>query len=539
MRTPTTVFGATTTTRGCALGAQALDQVVHLGGVAARVDAVRDVPDDALLVDDESGAHQALAPRAALVLLLLQHAVLAADLALGVREERNGDAVTVAEIGVRQAIVARDAEHHAVVLNKLLFVVGEISRDQGAAGRAVARIEVEHHVLLALERRQRDGLHVGVGQLEGRCGLSRLQHRERFYAKTFFKLQQPAARRAVVSSLHIIVAVNSFLLGGLTPREFLRRHWQKKPLFVRGALPRFAGLLDEWQLRALAARDDVEARVVERHGRRYQTVHGPFKSVRPKRRDWTLLVSGVNLHHADADRLLRRFSFVPQARLDDVMVSYATPGGGVGPHVDSYDVFLLQGPGRRRWRISGKNYIANPGDLLYLPPGVEHDGVALEPCYTYSIGFRAPRGAELGAAFLDWLHERGMPDAVYRDPGLAPVVHPARIPSRMLSFTADLLSRIRWSRRDAADFLGRYLSQPKPHVVFKRSTGKGELVRLDPKTQLLYYGARFFINGESFSVKHAQLVKELADRRQSDTRRLAPLAGLIAEWQRAGYLHYG
>ena len=330
------------------------------------------------------------------------------------------------------------------------------------------------------------------------------------------------------------------LLGALSPRAFLRRYWQKRPLFVPRALPQFRGVVELRQLAALAARDDVESRMVERRGNQWHTRHGPFpKQNSLKNRNHTLLVSGVNLHVAAADALLRRFAFIPQARLDDVMVSYATPGGGVGPHVDSYDVFLLQGPGRRRWRVCGNTYIANPGDLLYLPPGLEHDGVALEPCYTYSIGFRAPRGAELGAAFLDWLHERGMPDAVYRDPGLAPVVHPARIPSRMLSFTADLLSRIRWSRRDAADFLGRYLSQPKPHVVFKRSTGKGELVRLDPKTQLLYYGARFFINGESFSVKHAQLVKELADRRQSDARRLAPLAGLIAEWQRAGYLHYG
>src|SRR5438067_2945107 len=543
MRTPTTVFGATTTTRGCALGAQALDQVVHLGGVAARVDAVRDVPDDALLVDDESGTHQALAPCAALVLLLLQHAVLAAHLALGVGEERDGNAVTVAEIGVRQAIVARDAEHHAVVLNKLLFVVGEISRDQGAAGRAVARIEVEHHVLLALERRQRDGLHVGVGQLEGRCGLSRLQHRERFYAKTFFKLQQPAPPRAVVSSLHIIVAVNSFLLGGLTPREFLRRHWQKKPLFVRGALPRFAGMLDERQLRALAARDAVEARVVERHGRRYQTVHGPFKSVRPKHRDWTLLVSGVNLHHADADRLLRRFSFVPQARLDDVMVSYATPGGGVGPHVDSYDVFLLQGSGRRRWRIGARTtWVASAGDLVYLPPGVRHDGVALEPCTTYSIGFRAPRGAELGAAFLDWLHERGLPEARYRDPGLRPAPHNARIPPEMVAFAARVLRRIRWTRADVAAFLGEYLSMPKPHVVFEpaRRPRRGTIVRLDPKSQLLYRGARFFINGDALSVpaRAAAALRAFADERSAATAALARagLGRLISDWQRRGYV---
>jgi 50S ribosomal protein L16 3-hydroxylase len=329
------------------------------------------------------------------------------------------------------------------------------------------------------------------------------------------------------------------LLGGLSPRAFLRRYWQKRPLFVPRAAPQFRGVVEREALVALAARDDVESRIVERRGNQWHTRHGPFENTPLKKKNFTLLVSGVNLHVDAADELLRRFDFIPQARLDDVMVSYATPGGGVGPHVDSYDVFLLQGPGRRRWKFDNQQIIAEPGDLLYLPPGLQHHGVALEPCYTYSIGFRAPRGAELGAAFLDWLHERGLPDAAYRDPGLAPVVHPARIPAEMLSFAARVLSRIRWSRRDVADFLGRYLSQPKPHVVFRRSRSKGGVVRLDPKTQLLYRGARFFINGESFVTIHPALLKELADRREADRSRLAPLARLIAEWQRAGYVHYG
>ena len=147
--------------------------------------------------------------------------------------------------------------------------------------------------------------------------------------------------------------MNSRLLGGLTSREFLRRHWQKRPLLVRRALQGALRLLDERALTALARRDDVESRIVERRANRWDTAHGPFrKKFHAKKKNWTLLVSGVNLHLAAADALLRRFDFVPQARLDDVMVSFASPGGGVGPHVDSYDVFLVQGPGRRRWRIS-------------------------------------------------------------------------------------------------------------------------------------------------------------------------------------------
>ncbi len=339
------------------------------------------------------------------------------------------------------------------------------------------------------------------------------------------------------------------MLGGLTPREFLRRHWQKRPLYVHGALPRFSGVLDARKLFTLARRDDVESRVVLRKARRWRTTHGPFAAVGAKKRNWTLLVSGVNLHNAKADALLRRFSFIPQARLDDVMVSYATPGGGVGPHIDSYDVFLLQGPGRRRWTISnGGNravYVAEPGDLLYLPPGWRHDGVALEPCFTYSIGFRAPRGAELASAFLDWLHERGLPDARYRDPRLAPARRAAEIPAPMLSFTQQALGRIRWSRGDVASFLGEYLSMPKPHVVFRarRGThgrGRGGMVRLDPKTQLLYAGARFFINGDAFTVaaRAAAALRALADERALAASALARagLGRLISEWQKRGYV---
>ena len=336
------------------------------------------------------------------------------------------------------------------------------------------------------------------------------------------------------------------LLGNMTAREFLRRHWQKRPLLVRAALPQFRGVVDLSGLRALAARDDVESRMVERRGNRWETQHGPFKKASPRKTNATLLVSGVNLHVAAADALLRLFSFVPLARLDDVMVSYATPGGGVGPHVDSYDVFLLQGPGKRKWKVwNFKNKalecVVGPGDMLYLPPGWKHDGVALDACYTYSIGFRAPRGAELGAAFLDWVHERGLPDARYRDPGLTPATRPAAIPPDMVSFCEKLLKGIRWGRRDVAVFLGEYLSAPKPHVVFQPSRGRGAELRLDPKTQLLYSGSRFFINGESFvtSKRAATRLKELAERRRMPTSRLAgaPLRVLISGWLRAGYAH--
>jgi len=328
------------------------------------------------------------------------------------------------------------------------------------------------------------------------------------------------------------------LLGGLTPRQFLSRHWQKRPLFVQRAIAA-PEVVDERALMSLALRDDVESRIVQRRGSRRDTQHGPFARIKPQEINWTLLVNGVNHHLAAADELLRRFSFIPQARLDDVMVSYATPGGGVGPHVDSYDVFLIQGRGRRRWTIGGRTFIAGPGDLIYLPPGRSHDGVALEACFTYSVGFRAPRGAELGAAFLDWLHERGLPEARYRDPRLRPAATPARIPPQLNSFAQEILARIRWTGRDVQRFLGEYLTQPKAHVVFRPSRSRGGWIRLDAKTQLLYSGTTFYMNGDAFSLprRDGAAMRELADRRGIAVRRLASQTRLIREWRAAGWAH--
>jgi 50S ribosomal protein L16 3-hydroxylase len=371
-------------------------------------------------------------------------------------------------------------------------------------------------------------------------------------------------------------AVRNSLLGGLSPRVFLARHWQRRPLLVRGALPGFRDLADHQTIAALAMRDEVESRLVERHRGRWTLAHGPLTRAQLRRAgrfDWSVLVSGLNLHLPAAERLLRRFDFIPQARLDDLMVSIAAPGGGVGPHEDAYDVFLLQGRGRRRWRLcrprafrfvpgaalrliedfeAEEELLTEPGDLLYLPPGWGHDGVALEPCTTYSIGFRAPLGEELAAAFLDWLHARGLPHGRYRDPGLRPSPHPARIPPAMVDYAAETLARIRWTRRDVARFLGEYLSTPKPQVVFhapRRPLARAAFVArlrratlvLDARTQLLDLGGALFLNGERLTLPPAQrkVLSALADARRMAGARLAHAARvpLLYAWYRLGYLH--
>src|SRR5712691_12967904 len=208
------------------------------------------------------------------------------------------------------------------------------------------------------------------------------------------------------------------LLGGLSGEKFLSQFWQKKPLLVRNAITDFKGVVQAPELFALSLRNDVESRLVCRRRGAWRMQQGPFSRTqiaRLPKSGWTLLVQGLNLELPEADALLRRFRFLPYARLDDVMVSYAAAGGGVGPHFDSYDVFLLQGPGRRRWSVGKqreldldpnaplkilrnfrpeKEWLLEPGDMLYLPPGWAHDGVALEPSFTYSIGFRAPSHQE-------------------------------------------------------------------------------------------------------------------------------------------------
>lgn len=365
------------------------------------------------------------------------------------------------------------------------------------------------------------------------------------------------------------------LLGGATAVRFLHRHWQRRPLLIRQAIAEFRGLLSWPELIALATRDDVESRLVVRERGRWSLAHGPFRRrdfrALPER-NWTLLVQGVNLHVAAADALLRRFSFIPYARLDDLMVSYAAPGGGVGPHFDSYDVFLLQGEGRRRWQISRQRDLSlkpdlplkilarfrpehesvlDAGDMLYLPPGIAHDGVAIDACSTYSIGFRAPSAQELATAFLNWLSDRIALDGRYRDPVLAPARAPARIGRDLHAYAVSALSELAWDDRAVARFLGAHLTEPKPSVAFvppRRALGLREFiahatrrgVRLDSRTQLLYDAGNLFINGDAL---HRPTKAWTTFRRLANARALrageidASAANLLYRWYRDGFLH--
>jgi 50S ribosomal protein L16 3-hydroxylase len=366
------------------------------------------------------------------------------------------------------------------------------------------------------------------------------------------------------------------LLGRLSAREFLARYWQKRPLVVRGAWPRFTDPVSASDLFRLAAREDCESRLVIRDRARWRLEHGPLGASRARKlpaHRWTLLVQGLNHFVPDADRLMRAFRFVPYARLDDLMASYAAPGGGVGPHFDSYDVFLLQGRGRRRWRISrqrdlhldaraplkvlrrfraDEEWVLGPGDMLYLPPGIAHEGTALESCLTYSIGFRAPSTHELAAGFLGFLGDRlDLPERRYADPDLRPSRRPAAIDEALVDRCAAMLAAVRWTRADVEMFLGTFLSEPKSHVRFVRPAqplGPRPFaravdrsgIRLALATGMLYRRGQLYMNGEHVAASGPtrRLLEQLADERalRPGTSVTPDTAALLYTWYRAGWI---
>lgn len=352
------------------------------------------------------------------------------------------------------------------------------------------------------------------------------------------------------------------LLGGHTPRKFLRDYWQKKPLLVRGAFPKFDEPLTIKEIFSLAARDEAESRLIEGAGKRWSLTHGPIRAKRvaeTKRTGspWTVLVQDVQHHSHEAHALLAQFGFISNARIDDLMVSYAVDGGGVGPHVDSYDVFLLQGSGKRRWQISAQDdlslvegmplkilkrfkteqeFILEKGDMLYLPPNVAHHGVAIGECLTWSVGFRAPAFQELGEFFLDACRDALTLKGQYKDPELEPTIHPGKVDAQMRSALLAVMRRVAETALEEKNMLralGCFLTAPKPHVLFDPPENDLQLevfatevkrrgVTLTLASRLLRCGDEFFLNGEHLPCLpgDADALLELADR-----RKLEPMQG--------------
>ena len=279
------------------------------------------------------------------------------------------------------------------------------------------------------------------------------------------------------------------MLGDRSPAEFLDTYWQKQPLLVRDAMPDFHSPLSPEELAGLACEDGVESRLILEEGgaHPWELRHGPFLQedfLDLPETHWTLLVQEVDRLIPEVGALLDRFRFLPDWRLDDVMVSYAPTHGTVGPHIDNYDVFLLQGAGHRRWEIGtapvddedivpgldvrilaefepDREFVLGPGDLLYLPPRVAHHGVATDDrCMTYSIGFRAPRHQDLIANFLQHAVETLDADARYSDPDLDPVEHPGAIREEARKKVRELLRGLVRDDKTIDRWFGQYLTRP-------------------------------------------------------------------------------
>ena len=365
------------------------------------------------------------------------------------------------------------------------------------------------------------------------------------------------------------------LLGGLTASQFMRKHWHKKPLLVRQAIPGFKVPIPRARLLAMAGEDGVESRLIQQQADGgWSLKHGPLSRrslpalTQP---GWTALVQGVDLHNAEVHQLLQQFRFVPEARLDDLMISFATDKGGVGAHFDSYDVFLLQAHGKRRWRIGRQKdfslqpdvplkilanfepeeeFVLEPGDMLYLPPKWAHDGVAEGECMTYSIGFRSPDRGELGRELL--LRMSDEPDepespVIYKDPKQEAVSNPGEIPAGMYDFAREALQKAMAEPLALERVLGEYLTEPKANVWFEHGDPNGmfESVMLDRRTRMMYDAKHIFINGESYLAggRDATLMRKLADTRALSRKDLATASDdaleLLSSWFDDGWVRSG
>lgn len=384
------------------------------------------------------------------------------------------------------------------------------------------------------------------------------------------------------------------LLGGITPQDFMRDYWQRKPLLIRQAIPGFKHTLTIADIRQLVKREEVESRLIWQDEKGWNMKTGPFNRLpAASKPNWSVLAQSVDLHDDATAALMRQFRFISDARMDDAMISIATDGGGVGPHFDSYDVFLLQAHGQRRWRISQQQdltleaglplkilknfqaeeeFVLEPGDMLYLPPHAAHDGVAVGTCMTISIGFRAPTQATLACGMLEAANDQILANLgdvgglyanpvipgpslsdTFKDPDVAATSNPAALPDSLIDATVDAIKKVKFNQKLAARFLGQWLTDIPPNAYFEPSNEDMDLstampasgkLALDRCTKLMYRGKQLFINGEVAPIPASSRLRLLADEREllCNSEKAAGLKNkelrVLTEWLHEGWLHY-
>lgn len=384
---------------------------------------------------------------------------------------------------------------------------------------------------------------------------------------------------------------------GMPPAVFLRDYWQKRPLLIRNAFPGFVSPIEPEDLAGLACEDAALSRLISHDRERdaWQVRHGPFDEAEfpgMPDHDWTLLVQDVDKWDADVAAILDAFAFLPRWRIDDVMVSFAAPGGSVGAHIDQYDVFLLQAQGRRRWQIDANvcvphesphlpvrtfqeklafrddvelkllreftpthDWVLEPGDMLYLPPGVPHHGVAEDACLTFSVGMRAPSAAELLGDFVDTLASEADEALRYRDPDLAPPRDPAEIDAAAMGRVVEALNLLRMNDADRlGDWFGRFITlyrsagtvvadeAPVSAETVARVLADGAVLYRHPFSRMAWRkamrGARLYASGQAHALP-ARDAQRLANASAVDRELFEVLSGdgraCVVELLRAGH----
>jgi len=335
------------------------------------------------------------------------------------------------------------------------------------------------------------------------------------------------------------------MLGGLTPSEFLRDYWEKKPLLIRQAFPGYQCPVSPDELAGLACEDSVESRIIieNDNGKPWQLYNGPFAPERFRQlpeKNWTLLVQGLDHWVPEIADLLDHFRFIPNWRLDDIMASYAPEGGSVGPHYDQYDVFLIQARGHRRWTFGGQcdhtsprlegtplrilshwegeeTVTLAPGDMLYLPPGIGHHGVAEDDCITLSVGFRAPTVDDILTGFTDFLCEHSDADEHLADPDLTVQDNPGTITPAVIERIEAVIREKMLNRRNLALWFGQYATAPKsPDIVIPpddpateadlaEAIRAGETLRWNEGSRFAYHElgdeTALFVDGEQYLLR--------------------------------------
>ncbi len=295
--------------------------------------------------------------------------------------------------------------------------------------------------------------------------------------------------------------------GNISVETFLQEYWQKKPLLIRNAFPDLEAPVGPDELAGLACEEDVEARLVVQNPENddWELQHGPFNEetfAELPEKNWTLLVQAVDHWVPEATDLVEQFRFIPNWRYDDLMVSFASQGGGVGPHYDNYDVFLIQTQGKRRWEVGGffdqnsprrpnmpvmiipdwepeHTWVLEPGDMLYIPPQVGHNGVSeSDDCMTYSVGFRAPSHAEILRSFTDFVGEKLTSESRYTDPGLALQANPGQIGPEALQQVRDIFNQYLNDDKQLSQWLGEFVTDPKYPDLDQSADEEIELAQL-------------------------------------------------------------